>query len=75
RLRLNYGNGESLEIRQGGFADTVVWCPGPELAASFSDMPATDWQRMLCVEAAAAAQPVTVLADGHWQGWQKLRVL
>lgn len=75
RLRLNYGNGESLEIRQGGFADTVVWCPGPELAASFSDMPAEDWQRMLCVEAAAAAQPVTVLADGHWQGWQKLRVL
>jgi D-hexose-6-phosphate mutarotase len=38
-------------------------------------MPAADWQRMLCVEAATAAQPVTVLADGHWQGWQKLRVL
>ena len=75
RLRLNYGNGESLAISQGGFADTVVWCPGPELAASFSDMPAADWQRMLCVEAAAAAQPVTVLADGHWQGWQKLQVL
>ena len=36
---------------------------------------AADWQRMLCVEAAAAAQPVTVLADGHWQGWQKLQVL
>ena len=75
RLRLNYGSGESLEITQGGFADTVVWCPGPELAASFSDMPAADWQRMLCVEAAAAAQPVTVLADGHWKGWQKLQVL
>lgn len=75
RLRLNYGNGESLEISQGGFADTVVWCPGPRLAAGFSDMPAEDWRRMLCVEAAAAAQPVTVLADGHWQGWQKLRVL
>lgn len=75
RLRLNYGNGESLEISQGGFADTVIWCPGPELAVGFTDMPTADWQRMLCVEAAAAAQPVTVLADGHWQGWQKLRVL
>ena len=75
QLRLNYGTGESLAIRQGGFADTVVWCPGPELAAGFSDMPGADWQRMLCVEAAAAAQPVTVLADGHWQGWQKLQVV
>jgi glucose-6-phosphate 1-epimerase len=62
-----------LHIRQGGFADTVVWCPGPVLASSFTDMPVDDWKSMLCVEAAAAAQPVTLLADGHWQGWQRLQ--
>jgi glucose-6-phosphate 1-epimerase len=75
RLRLNYGSGESLAISQGGFTDTVVWCPGPELATQLPDMPTADWQHMLCVEAAAAAQPVTMLADSHWQGWQKLQVL
>jgi glucose-6-phosphate 1-epimerase len=72
RLHLDYGNGERLSIAQGGFNDTVVWCPGPEIAAGLDDMPREDWQRMLCVEAAAAAAPVTVLADGHWQGWQRL---
>ena len=71
-LQLDYGDGSGLDIVQGGFADTVVWCPGPQLAAAFTDMPARDWQRMLCVEAAAAAGPVTVPAGGHWQGWQRL---
>lgn len=71
-LRLDYGDGTGLDIAQGGFADTVVWCPGPRLAATFTDMPADDWRRMLCVEAAAAAAPITVPAGGHWQGWQRL---
>jgi glucose-6-phosphate 1-epimerase len=74
RLHLDYANAERLCIEQGGFADTVVWCPGPHIASCFDDMPAKDWQRMLCVEAAAAAAPVTVLADGHWQGWQRFRI-
>lgn len=74
RLHLHYGQGEILQIEQGGFADTVVWCPGPQLAATLSDMPATDWQHLLCVEAAAAAQPVTVATGGHWQGWQRFRI-
>jgi glucose-6-phosphate 1-epimerase len=64
-----------LLIAQGGFEDTVVWCPGPGIAATFTDMPADDWRSMLCVEAAAAALPVTVLAGGHWQGWQALSAL
>ncbi len=63
-----------LNISQGGFNDTVIWCPGPAMARSFTDMPAKDWKRMLCVEAAAAAQPVTLLAGGHWQGWQRLKI-
>lgn len=71
-VRLDYGDGTGLDIAQGGFADTVVWCPGPQLAAAFTDMPADDWQRMLCVEAASAVVPVAVPAGGHWQGWQRL---
>lgn len=72
-LRQAQGDSQDLCIEQGGFNDTVVWCPGPDIAANFNDMPADDWRHMLCVEAAAAAQPVTLLADGHWQGWQRLR--
>lgn len=71
--RAAQGANANLCIEQGGFNDTVVWCPGPNLAATFTDMPAEDWQQMLCIEAAAAAQPVTLLAGGHWQGWQRLR--
>lgn len=74
RLLLQRGQMADLHIEQGGLADTVVWCPGPDIAAAFTDMPAGDWQRMLCVEAAAAARPVSVPAGGHWQGWQKLRL-
>ena len=71
-LRQAQGAYSDLCIEQGGFNDTVVWCPGAKIAATFTDMPADDWQRMLCIEAAAAAQPVTLLAGGHLQGWQRL---
>lgn len=74
-LRQAQGAYSDLCIEQGGFNDTVVWCPGPKIAATFTDMPADDWQHMLCIEAAAAAQPVTLLAGGHWQGWQHLSYL
>ncbi len=74
-LRLKRFEQSDLCIEQGGFNDTVVWCPGPGVVATFADMPADDWQRMLCVEAAAAAQPVTLLAGGHWQGWQRLQIV
>lgn len=71
-LRQAQGAKMDLRIEQGGFSDSVVWCPGPDIAAAFTDMPAGDWQRMLCVEAAAAARAVSVPAGGHWQGWQRL---
>ena len=71
-----HGDGmKALHITQGGFNDSVVWCPGPDLAATFTDMPADDWRHMLCVEAAAAAKPIALPAGGHWQGWQHLTVL
>lgn len=64
-----------LTIRQEGFADTVVWNPGPELARKLGDFPDDDWLHMLCVEAAHAAAPLTLQPGERWQGSQKLRVL
>jgi glucose-6-phosphate 1-epimerase len=64
----------TLNIVQSGFRDTVVWNPGPAKSAALGDMPAADWQRMLCVEAAQVEQPV-VLQPGHrWLGSQRLVV-
>ena len=54
--------GRKVSITHADFTDVVVWNPGPEKAAQLSDMPAEDWQRMLCVEAARVIDPVTPAA-------------
>ena len=61
-------------ISQQGFADTVVWNPGPAKAARLGDMPPEDWQRMLCVEAAAIAQPVELAPGKTWSGVQRIEL-
>jgi glucose-6-phosphate 1-epimerase len=38
-------------------------------------MPDEDWLRMLCVEAATVAQPVTVAPGERWQASQRLIVM
>lgn len=60
-----------LTISQEGFADTVVWNPGPERARALADMPDEDWKHMLCVEAACAACPVTLAPGAVWKGSQR----
>ena len=62
----------SLRIVQSGFLDTVVWNPGPAKAAALGDMPAADWTRMLCVEAAQVGQPVVLQPGDRWLGSQCL---
>ena len=63
-----------LRITQQGFADTVVWNPGPDKARALPDMPDQDWRHMLCVEAACAAAPVTLAPGATWEGSQRLSV-
>lgn len=65
-----------LEIAQSPqWADTVVWNPGQSKCAGMADMPPDGFSRMLCVEAAQVFYPIEVPASGHWQGWQRLRVV
>lgn len=59
-------------LSQEGFADAVVWNPGPEKAASLGDLPPGDWLRMLCVEAGAITQPVEVAPGKTWSGLQRI---
>ena len=61
-------------ILQQGFEDTVVWNPGPVKAAALGDMPAEDWVRMVCVEAAVVQRPVLLAPGKTWRGMQRIEV-
>ncbi len=74
KLVLHEGGAPSLLIQQQGFADTVVWNPGPEKARALADFPDDDWLHMLCVEAACAATPVSLQAGERWAGSQVFKV-
>ena len=64
--------GRRVSITKSGFTDAVVWNPGPEKGAQLSDMPAGDWQRMLCVEAARVIDPVMLPPGEEWAGMQTM---
>ena len=71
-LQLQQGSQPHMHIEQQGFADTVAWNPGPVKAAALGDMPAADWTRMLCIEAAQVKAPVQLQPGEMWQGVQRL---
>lgn len=66
---------QTQRLSQEGFADTVVWNPGAQKAAALGDLPAGDWQQMLCVEAAQVGEPVSLAAGARWRASQTLEVL
>lgn len=65
----------SLGINADGFPDVVVWNPWVERSAAIADLPDDGFRRMLCVEAAAAREPVSVPAGETWWGRQTLIAL
>lgn len=71
-LRLSEG-GRALAIEQQGFADTVVWNPGPARAVQLADLGEGEARRMLCVEAACAVPALTLAPGQRWRGVQRLR--
>jgi len=74
-LRLVQPSG-TLEIAQSASCtETVVWNPGPVLAARLADLPDDGHRHMLCVEAAAIDTPAQLAPGERWQGWQQLTVL
>lgn len=73
-LSLQAGEQPWLQIAQdAAWRETVVWNPGPALCASLKDMEPSSWQQMLCVEAAAIDDLVTVPSGQRWQAAQTLR--
>ncbi len=64
--------GRALRIRSTGFPDTVVWNPGAELSARIPDLGPGEHRRMVCVEAAAVAEPIELAPGASWKGSQAL---
>lgn len=73
RVYLNTGAACTIEdptwqrrivIEKSGSQTTVVWNPWIEKAKALADMAPDDWQRMICVETANAADNAVHLAPG-----------
>lgn len=59
-------------LRSDNLPDAVIWNPGPEKCAALADMPADDWQRMLCIEPARVNRPLTLQPGENWAGLHTL---
>lgn len=64
----------ATQLTADGFGDWVVWNPWRDGAASLGDMPADDYRRMLCVEAARVESPVHLEPNAEWTGVETLTV-
>ncbi len=72
-LRLVDGN-RTLTIQSTGFPDAVIWNPGAEKCAALPDMEPEGYLHFVCVEAAAASQPIRLATGENWVGTQTLMI-
>jgi glucose-6-phosphate 1-epimerase len=66
---------QTIQVVATGFPDAVVWNPGPEKCATLVDMEPEGYRHMLCIEAVAIGQPVTLAPGASWSGAQTLTML
>lgn len=71
-ITVNEPSHRTLVCRADGFADTVIWNPGADKGATLTDLETDGYRRMLCVEAAAIAEPIVLQPDATWSGTQHL---
>ena len=69
------GAANRLQVAHAGFADVVVWNPGPARCAALPDMPPDGYRHMVCIESARIVQPVVLVPGQSWSGTQQLRRL
>ena len=65
----------TLRVEKRGFPDAVVWNPGEDITARKPDFAPGDERHMLCVEAGAIMQPVTLVPGASWTGTQIMTVV
>lgn len=64
-VRLNRGDGHITRIKRQGSRSMVVWNPWIEKSKTLSSFYPDDFQRMLCLETANAAEDARLLKPGH----------
>lgn len=65
----------SLRVESSGFADTVVWNPGAELASGMSDLGPNQHTYFVCIESAVVELPVCLVPGETWRASQTLIAL
>lgn len=66
RLRLRDGT-RCLRIESSGFANIVVWNPGPGSDEKY-DFAQGEWSRFVCVEPATVFTPIVLAPGAAWRG-------
>ncbi|XP_019195668.1 PREDICTED: putative glucose-6-phosphate 1-epimerase [Ipomoea nil] len=59
-------------MNKGGLPDAVLWNPWDKKVKKISNLGDNEYQKMLCVGAAAVEKPITLKAGAKWKGWQEL---
>jgi glucose-6-phosphate 1-epimerase len=62
----------ALYVTASSFPDVVVWNPWIEPGATIADLEPDGYCHMLCIEAVAVGQPMTLRPGERWQGAQRL---
>jgi glucose-6-phosphate 1-epimerase len=65
---------QKTSVEKSGFADVVVWNPGPEKCAASKDMQPDSYLEFVCLEAAAVEKPIKLNPGEDWVGTQRLIV-
>ena len=66
--------GHQLHVDSTNFPDVVVWNPGAEKAAALHDMEPGGERHMVCIEAGAIQEPVSLAPGQAWSATQTLIV-
>jgi len=72
RLRLHDGT-RCIRIENHGFANVVVWNPGPGSDPKYDFAPG-EWSRFVCIEPATVFSPTVLAAGASWRGEQSVAV-
>lgn len=64
----------AIILHKTNFPDAVVWNPWSVKASEMKDLKPDDYQRFVCVEAGAIAQPIRLAPHGVWRASQLLSV-
>jgi len=54
-------------LEKSGFKDAVIWNPWEKKAKTFSDFDAAEWPKMVCVEASAVGEPISLAPKSTFQ--------